>query len=140
MGGKGTLHHGCGHGEYLDVISISKARLAAGIAEDVPFLPLLGLILDGFVVDSLPFEVEMTAVSFLQLGQQCYDAGFTPTNRVGCNENAGNFTWCPATVVWLNWTAKFRSVRKQHDAEGNATGEAEDDFNDCLTLTTERLE
>lgn len=146
MGGKGTLHHSYGHREYLDVISIRKARLAAGIAEDVPFLPLLGLILDGFVVDSLPFEIEMNAVSFLQLGQKCYDAGFTPTNQVGCNENAGNFTWCPATVVWPNWTAKFRSDRKQLDAEGDAAGEAEsedeaeDDFNDCLTLTTERLE
>ena len=146
MSGKGTLHHSYGHGEYLDVMSIRKARLAVGIAEDVPFLPPLGLILDGFVVYSLPFEVEMTAVSFLQLGQQCYDAGFTPTNRVGCNENASNFTWCPTTVVWPNWSAKFRSDGKQLNAEGNAIvegeleDEAEDDFNDCLTLTTERLE
>ena len=36
MGGKGTLHHSYGHGEYLDVMSIRKARLAVGIAEDVP--------------------------------------------------------------------------------------------------------
>lgn len=50
MGGKGTLHHSYGHGEYLDVMSIRKARLAVGIAEDVPFLPPLGLILDGFVL------------------------------------------------------------------------------------------
>lgn len=120
MGGKGSLYHSYGHGEYLDVISIRKARLAAGIAEDVPFLPLLGLILDGFVVDYLPFEIEMTAVSFLHLGQQCYNAGFMPMNRVGCNENASNFTWCPTTVVWPNWTAKFRSDGKQLDAEGNA--------------------
>ena len=49
-------------------------------------------------------------------------------------------------MVWPNRSAKFRSDEKQLDAEGNSIGvgesedEAEDDFIDCLTLTTDRLE
>lgn len=145
MGGRGFLHHSYGYGEYLDVISIRKARLATGIAEDAPSLPLLRLILDGFVVDSLPFEVEMNAVTFLQFGKQCYDAGFTLANRVSRKQGPSDFGLHPTIVAWPNWVAKFNSDGKQLNAEENVAGkagledEAKDNLQGCLTLTAGSL-
>lgn len=54
--GRGVLHHPFGHGEYLDVFAIRKARIAAGVEDELKSLSVEKLILKGFVVDMLPFE------------------------------------------------------------------------------------
>ncbi|KAJ9661118.1 hypothetical protein H2201_006669 [Coniosporium apollinis] len=74
--GVGTLHHIHGHGEYLDVLAIRKARIAACIHDQIDSLPLVSLRLEGFVVDACPFERGFGRLREIKFGRDCIDAGF----------------------------------------------------------------
>lgn len=72
--GKGILHPVYGTGEYLDNSCIRRARLVSGPDATNP-LPLWCLKLDGFVVDRLPFQHELSHIVLLTCAKNCIDAG-----------------------------------------------------------------
>ncbi|KAI4620507.1 uncharacterized protein J4E87_007195 [Alternaria ethzedia] len=120
--GKGVLHYSFGTGEYLDDFSMRKGRIAAGLEEAKPF-PLWCLKLNGFVVDYLPFEQELSRIALLTCGKDCVDSGLrapntsrNPYNREGKAVNNR------CLIQWPNWTGVF------------------DDRGDPIPLTKESLQ
>ncbi|KAF2270893.1 hypothetical protein CC78DRAFT_573254 [Lojkania enalia] len=119
--GKGILHHSYGHGEYLDDLCMRRARIAANLHETLP-LPLWCLRLDGFVVDHLPFELELSQIVLLSCGENCVDAGLRapktaePRNKWGCMvQNA--ITHC--MIDFPAWAGIFDAEGRQLDELGN---------------------
>ncbi|KAF2654123.1 hypothetical protein K491DRAFT_717410 [Lophiostoma macrostomum CBS 122681] len=125
--GKGTLHHELGFGEYLDDLCMRKARLAAGLDETKP-LPLWCLKLDGFVVDNLPFELELSYIVLLVCGDMCIDAGLrapkTSSPRNVWNGIVKNAT-THCMIDWPLWAGVFDAQGRQLDAEGMVIEEEE---------------
>ncbi|XP_014551631.1 hypothetical protein COCVIDRAFT_42068 [Bipolaris victoriae FI3] len=119
--GKGVLHHSFGMGEYLDAFCMRKARIAAGLDEAKP-LPLWCLKLDGFVVDYLPFEHELSRISLLTCGKNCIDSGLrapkTPLTPHNGWSKIFNCAISRCLVQWPNWTGTFDDHGDQHDNHG----------------------
>ncbi|KAF1934036.1 uncharacterized protein M421DRAFT_200 [Didymella exigua CBS 183.55] len=119
--GKGGLHWKFGYGEYLDGDCIRKARIATGPEEPVP-LQLQYLWLDGFVIDHLPFEHELTEINFLGCGEKCIDAGMraprTHAEPFLAWSKRVNHTACRFGLQWPNWTGIFDSEGEQRDVHG----------------------
>lgn len=121
MEGKGVLHYSIGTGEYLDNFCMRKARISAGLDEATP-LPLWCLKLDGFVVDHLPFEHELSQIVLLTCGENCVDSGLrapktktAPRNkwsRVVNNETSH------CLIQWPNWTGIFNEKGDQRNRLG----------------------
>ncbi|OCK79707.1 hypothetical protein K432DRAFT_454492 [Lepidopterella palustris CBS 459.81] len=142
LDGKGVLHHAYGHGEYLDILAIRKARLTAGVEETTPYLPLMKLALDGFVVDGLPFEKELAPVSLLNCRNKCYDAGITPRKLPHNDPQWPEFAWGYFILVWPNWMGVYDSHGFELDENGkrkNGEPYEEEDPDAILDLATGRL-
>ncbi|KAF1913972.1 hypothetical protein BDU57DRAFT_558891 [Ampelomyces quisqualis] len=108
--GKGVLHYSIGTGEYLDDFCIRKARIASGLDEATP-LPLWCLKLDGFVIDYLPFQHELSSIVLLACGDNCIDSGLRApkTSRAPHNKwsRAVNNAVSHCLIQWPNWTGIF---------------------------------
>ncbi|KAF1834152.1 hypothetical protein BDW02DRAFT_647814 [Decorospora gaudefroyi] len=120
--GKGVLHYSFGTGEYLDDFCMRKARIASGLEEANP-LPLWCLKLDGFVVDYLPFEHELSRIVLLTCGENCIDSGLrapktprTPHNRWS---KVVNNAPSHCLIQWPNWTGVFDDHGDQRDTHGD---------------------
>ncbi|USP82488.1 hypothetical protein yc1106_09762 [Curvularia clavata] len=120
--GKGVLHHSFGTGEYLDAFCMRKARISAGLEESRP-LPLWSLKLNGFVVDYLPFEHELSRIVLLTCGDDCIDSGLraprtllTPHNRWS---QIVNYAPSHCLIQWPNWTGVFDDNGDQRDNHGD---------------------
>ncbi|KAF2110016.1 hypothetical protein BDV96DRAFT_218792, partial [Lophiotrema nucula] len=125
--GRGTLYHHYGYGEYLDYMTIRKARQASG-PDKTRAVPLLCLKLDGFVVDHHPFVgdssaaiPELSSLNLLVCGSKCIDAGFRAPRSTSPSkawdhmvENAT--THC--VVDWPTWTGIFDADGRQLDSKG----------------------
>ncbi|XPS71243.1 hypothetical protein M3J09_003431 [Ascochyta lentis] len=120
--GRGSLHWKFGYGEYLDSGCIRKARIQSGIEEAVP-LPLECLKLDGFVIDHLPFEHELTDIILLICGEKCIDAGMRAPKTQAEPYNAWskkvNNVACRCLIQWPNWTGIFDTEGDQRDVHGD---------------------
>ncbi|KAJ4362209.1 hypothetical protein N0V95_001453 [Ascochyta clinopodiicola] len=125
-GGKGSLHWKFGYGEYLDSDCIRKARIESGIEEAVP-LPLECLKLDGFVVDHLPFEYELTDIILLTCGEKCIDAGMRAPKTQAEPYNAWskqvNNVACRCLIQWPNRTGIFDTEGDQRDMHGDVVAQ-----------------
>jgi hypothetical protein len=121
MDGKGVLNYLIGTGEYLDDYCIRKARIASGLSEATP-LPLWCLKLDGFVIDHLPFENELSSIVLLMCGEDCIDSGLRAprTERAPQNEwsKAVNNATSHCLVKWPNWIGVFNESGNQRDKLG----------------------
>ncbi|KAG9187730.1 hypothetical protein G6011_05601 [Alternaria panax] len=124
--GKGVLHYIFGTGEYLDDFSMRKGRIAAGLEEANP-LPLWCLKLDGFVVDYLPFELELSRIALLTCGKDCIDSGLrapktprTPPNR--WSKIVNNAT-SHCLIRWPNWTGVFDDRGNQRNNQGDVVSQ-----------------
>jgi hypothetical protein len=108
--GKGVLHYSIGTGEYLDDLCIRKARIASGLDEATP-LPLWCLKLDGFVIDYLPFQHELSSIVLLACSDNCIDSGLRApkTSRAPHNKwsKAVNNATSHCLIQWPNWTGIF---------------------------------
>ncbi|KAF1958592.1 hypothetical protein CC80DRAFT_502542 [Byssothecium circinans] len=120
--GKGVLHYSHGTGEYLDDYCMRKARIASGLDESKP-LPLWCLKLDGFVIDRLPLERELSQVVLLTCGKHCIDAGLrapriqrsSTYNKWGASVgNEANHCF----IVWPKWRAIFDNEGQLLDPDG----------------------
>ncbi|KAL1796895.1 hypothetical protein ACET3X_005435 [Alternaria dauci] len=126
--GKGILHHFFGTGEYLDDFSMRKARIAAGLEEAKP-LSLWCLKLDGFVVDYLPFEHELSRIALLTCGKNCIDSGlrtridFTDQNIDRWGMIVNNAT-SHCLIQWPNWTGVFDDRGDQRNHQGDVVSQA----------------
>ena len=117
------LHYEYGTGEYLDDYCMRKARIASRL-EDAKPLPLWCIKLDGFVVDQLPFEHELSKVVLLTCGDKCIDAGLRAPqtsraytwNKWGPSVN-NEATHC--LIVFPNWAAIFDNEGRPLDPSGN---------------------
>ncbi|KAF2140843.1 uncharacterized protein K452DRAFT_319154 [Aplosporella prunicola CBS 121167] len=80
--GAGPLDSSFGNGEYLDALTIRKARVtvAQNVSHSLGNLPILTLRLCGFVVDDMPFRQYFEKLECLELYDGCIDAGFTLNN------------------------------------------------------------
>jgi hypothetical protein len=121
LDGKGVLHYAYGTGEYLDDYAMRKARMAFG--ENKP-LPLWCIKLDGFVIDQLPFDYELSKVVLLTCGKNCIDAGLrAPKTSLAQTLNM----WGPSVnnehthclIVWPNFAAIFDNEGNRLDPSGN---------------------
>ncbi|RYO69995.1 hypothetical protein AA0113_g3368 [Alternaria arborescens] len=124
--GKGVLHYAFGTGEYLDDFSMRKGRIAAGLEEAKP-LSLWCLKLDGFVVDYLPFEQELSRIALLTCGKDCIDSGLrapktprTPHNRWAKMVNNAT-SHC--LIRWPNWTGVFDDRGDQRSNQGDVVSQ-----------------
>jgi hypothetical protein len=121
MDGKGALHYSIGTGEYLDGYCMRKARIASGLDEATP-LPLWCLKLDGFVIDHLPFEHELSQIVLLTCGENCIDSGL----RAPKSRRAPRNMWSKAVnnatshclIQWPNWTGIFDDRGDQRNKLG----------------------
>ncbi|KAF2643149.1 hypothetical protein P280DRAFT_505356 [Massarina eburnea CBS 473.64] len=139
--GKGVLHHGHGTGEYLDDYCMRKARIASGLDESIP-LPLWCLKLNGFVIDQLPFEHELSQVVMLTCGYDCVDAGLrapktkrkTSRNKWGASIDS-EVTHC--FIAWPNWSAIFDNEGQLLGPDGKVVVDSSDeaDFSSVRVLT-----
>ncbi|KAF2632668.1 hypothetical protein BU25DRAFT_417273 [Macroventuria anomochaeta] len=124
--GKGGLHWSFGYGEYLDGDCIRKARIASGVEEAVP-LPLQCLMLDGFVIDHLPFEHELTDIVLLACGEKCIDAGMrapkTQAEPYNPWSKKVNDAACRILIQWPNWTGIFDTEGDQRDTHGDVVSQ-----------------
>ncbi|KAF2476578.1 uncharacterized protein BDR25DRAFT_277823 [Lindgomyces ingoldianus] len=148
LDGKGVLHYSYGTGEYLDDYCIRKARGSAGVDENKP-VPLWRLKLDGFVVDHLPFETELSFLVFLSCGNQCIDAGLRAPKTLNSHNTwkcyiPNAITHC--MIDWPEWTGIFDPQGRQLASDGTLIGLSEESKNeskydkgDALALTTEHL-
>ncbi|KAI4956464.1 hypothetical protein J4E91_000675 [Alternaria rosae] len=120
--GKGVLHYSFGTSEYLDDFSMRKGRIAAGLEKAKPF-PLWCLKLNGFVVDYLPFEQELSRIALLTCGKDCVDSGLRAP-KTSCNpyNSEGKVVRNHCLIQWPNWTGVF------------------DDRGDPISLTKESLQ
>jgi hypothetical protein len=121
MDGKGVLHYTIGTGEYLDGYCIRKARIASGLDEATP-LPLWCLKLDGFVIDHLPFEHELSQIVLLTCGENCVDSGLRAPKSKSAAKNkwsrAVNNATSHCLIQWPNWTGIFDDHGDQRDRLG----------------------
>ncbi|KAF2691997.1 hypothetical protein K458DRAFT_438286 [Lentithecium fluviatile CBS 122367] len=145
--GKGVLHYEYGTGEYLDDYCMRKARIASKVEEAKP-LPLWCVKLDGFVVDQLPFEHELSKVVLLTCGENCIDAGLRApkTSRAYTWNKWGSSVNNEAThclIRWPNFAAIFDNEGRLLDPSGNVVGSDNEEsslpFPDLVPLTAERL-
>jgi hypothetical protein len=107
--GKGVLHCMIGTGEYLDDFAIRKGRIAAGLHGATP-IRLWCLKLDGFVVDQLPFEHELSRIVLLTFGEKCIDSGLrAPKTNKPLNtwSRFVNDATSHCLIQWPNWTGIF---------------------------------
>jgi hypothetical protein len=107
--GKGVLHYAIGTGEYLDDFAIRKGCIAAGLHGATP-IRLWCLKLDGFVVDQLPFEHELSRIVLLTCGEKCIDSGLrAPKTKKTFNTWSRFVNNAPShcLIQWLNWTGIF---------------------------------
>ncbi|PSN70213.1 hypothetical protein BS50DRAFT_308431 [Corynespora cassiicola Philippines] len=125
--GNGMLYHTHGMGEYLDDLCMRKARLASYIGETVP-LPLWCLKLDGFVIDRLPFEHELSGIVLLTCGPNCVDAGIRPPKTTRAPKNAwgasvkSSQTHC--LIKWPNWARIYTGAGEELDVDGHVVENA----------------
>jgi hypothetical protein len=124
-----------------------KARIASKLDEAKP-LPLWCVKLDGFVVDQLPFEHELSKVVLLTCGENCIDAGLraprTPRaytmNKWGPSVN-NEATHC--LIVFPNWAAIFDNEGRLLDPSGNVVSSDDGDTSppplEPVPLTAEPL-
>ncbi|KAF2823469.1 hypothetical protein CC86DRAFT_396240 [Ophiobolus disseminans] len=121
MDGKGILHYSIGTGEYLDNFCMRKARIASGLDEASP-LPLWCLKLDGFVVDYLPFEHELSQIVLLTCGKHCVDSGLrAPKSRVAPQNKwseAVNNATTHCYIQFPKWTGIFNEQGDQRNKLG----------------------
>jgi hypothetical protein len=121
MDGKGVLHYLIGTGEYLDDYCIRKARIASGLDEATP-LPLWCLKLDGFVIDHLPFDHELSSIVLLTCGDNCIDSGLRApkTDRVPQNKwsKVINNAASHCLIKWPNWMGVFDERGDQRNKLG----------------------
>ena len=121
MDGKGILHYSIGTGEYLDGLCMRKARIASGLDEATP-LPLWCLKLDGFVIDHLPFEHELSQIVLLTCGDNCVDSGLrAPKSRQAPHNKwsrAVNNATSHCLIQWPNWTGIFDDQGDQRNKLG----------------------
>lgn len=119
--GKGILDYTIGTGEYLDDYCIRKARIASGLDEGIP-LPLWGLKLDGFVIDSLPFQHELSELVLLTCGDSCIDAGLRAPKAVRAPLNkwsrAVNNATSHCLIQWPKWAGIFDDHGDQRNQLG----------------------
>jgi hypothetical protein len=119
--GKGILHYSIGTGEYLDNLCMRKARIASGLDEATP-LPLWCLRLDGFVIDHLPFQHELSRIVALTCGENCIDSGLRApqTDRAPRNKwsKAVNNAASHCLIQWPNWCGVFDDHGDQRDRDG----------------------
>ncbi|KAF1947344.1 hypothetical protein EJ02DRAFT_140610 [Clathrospora elynae] len=124
--GKGCLHHFFGTGEYLDDFCMRKARISSKLNEDKP-LPLWCLKLDGFVVDYLPFEHELSRIVLLTCGKNCVDAGLRAPTTLRAPRNrwsrAVNNAVTHCLIQWPNWTGIFDDHGDQRDKHGDVVSQ-----------------
>lgn len=85
------------------------------------------LKLDGFVVDYLPFEHELSRIALLTCGKNCVDSGLrapntprTPHNRWSKIVNNAT-THC--LIQWPNWTGVFDDHGDQRDNHGDVVSQ-----------------
>lgn len=148
--GKGVLHYSIGTGEYLDDYSIRRARIASGLDEATP-LPLWGLKLDGFVVDFLPFEHELSELVLVSCGENCIDAGLRAPKALRAPLNkwsrAVNNAKSHCLIQFPKWAGIFDDHGDQRDQLGvvvpqeMAVSTSVDDitFSPVMQLTTDAL-
>ncbi|KAH8723897.1 hypothetical protein GQ44DRAFT_740652 [Phaeosphaeriaceae sp. PMI808] len=121
LDGRGVLHYSMGTGEYLDSYCIRKARIASGLEETTP-LPLWCLKLDGFVIDNLPFEKELSRIILLTCGEKCIDGGLRAPKNPKTPQKYGswavNNTPSHCIIQWPNWTGIFEDHGHQHKEAG----------------------
>jgi hypothetical protein len=119
--GKGILHYSVGTGEYLDDFCMRRARIASRLDEATP-LSLWCLKLDGFVIDHLPFQHELSRIVALTCGEKCIDSGLRApkTDRAPHNKwsRAVNNTNPHCFIQWPNWCGFFDDHGDQHNKEG----------------------
>ncbi|KAF2132391.1 hypothetical protein P153DRAFT_285814 [Dothidotthia symphoricarpi CBS 119687] len=122
LDGIGALHYSVGTGEYLDDFCMRKARIASGVDEAIP-LPLWCLKLDGFVVDHLPFQQELSRIVLLTCGSSCVDAGLRApqTSQAPLKDLSAldNHTPRHCVIQWPRWTGIFDDQGEQCDSFGN---------------------
>lgn len=121
LDGKGVLHYSVGTGEYLDDLCIRKARIASGLDEATP-LPLWCLRLNGFVLDHLPFEHELSRIVLLTCGEDCIDSGLRAPKTPKAPHNKWSRVVNNATshclIQWPNWTGIFDAGGHQRNKSG----------------------
>jgi hypothetical protein len=85
------------------------------------------LKLDGFVVDYLPFEHELSRIALLTCGKDCIDSGLrapktplTPHNR--WSKIVNNAT-SQCLIQWPNWTGVFDDRGDQRDSHGEVVSQ-----------------
>ncbi|CAO2657193.1 Nn.00g033190.m01.CDS01 [Neocucurbitaria sp. VM-36] len=149
--GKGILHYSFGTGEYLDDFCMRKARIASGSEESKP-LPLLCLKLDGFVIDHLPFEHELSLLVLLTCGDHCIDAGLSAPKSTQVVQNtwskAVNNVFSHCLIQWPKWTGIFDDRAHQRDLRGKVVAQEaglstpinEDSSSLTIPLTKESLD
>ncbi|KAF2856992.1 hypothetical protein T440DRAFT_412435 [Plenodomus tracheiphilus IPT5] len=99
-----------------------KARITAKLDHTKP-LPLQYLKLNGFVIDHLPFEEELTSLELLICGEMCIDAGVRvpETRQAPHNRWSGvvNNTLTHCMIMWPNWNGIFDASGHQCDESGD---------------------
>lgn len=77
--GEGVLHESYGVGEYLDVQAIKAAyKKTTTLGVNLRYLPIVNIVLAGFVVDACPFVRYFNPMRLRQIyfKRDCIDAGF----------------------------------------------------------------
>lgn len=94
------------------------------------------LKLDGFVIDRLPFEHELTRIVLLTCGESCVDAGLrapktprAPLNKWGSSVNKDN---THSYIVWPSWSGIFDNQGQLLDAEGSVDRDEERDVDPAI--------
>ena len=84
-------------------------------------------MLDGFVVDHLPFEHELTDIVLLACGEKCIDAGMRAPKTQAEPYNAWskkvNNAACRILIQWPNWTGIFDTEGDQRDTHGDVVSQ-----------------
>ncbi|KAF2709773.1 hypothetical protein K504DRAFT_345443, partial [Pleomassaria siparia CBS 279.74] len=118
--GGGVLHHEHGTGEYLDRLCMMKARKTS-YTNTCRELRLCSLKLDGFVVDHLPFEYELSRIVLLTCGENCVDAGLRAPKSVDPQDNWGFFGHdrvSQCLIAFPHWLGIFDAEGKEKSNHG----------------------
>jgi hypothetical protein len=85
------------------------------------------LKLDGFVIDHLPFEHELTDIVLLICGEKCMDAGLRAPRTGTTPHNSWSMSVNNATshclIQWPNWTGIFDPEGEQRDQLGHVVAQ-----------------